>query len=212
MHATSGPHANPGPEMAMRGTGSKCASSATATRPRATRPDREPTHPPLATNWYPSGSGSRRLRPVEDLVRPVPIPQALQQPLRHVLQRAEQLHRRSLALLLGQPPQQAPLLHQLQQQVGDLQQEIVRRPAGMAVGMFQVQATVLLGVESLVLRRQRCLPPSVATSTTVWWLTSRDVTHDHLFPPSGLVSVHSMAWKVQSRPSLSVYCRPLTQR
>ena len=65
-------------------------------------------------------------------------------------------------------PQQAPLLHQLQQQVGDLQQEIVRRPARVAVGMFQVQAAVLLGVKSLVLRRASVsLPPSVATSTTV---------------------------------------------
>ena len=41
---------------------------------------------------------------VEGRVRPMPEPQALQQPLRHVLQRAEQLHRRSLALLAGQVP------------------------------------------------------------------------------------------------------------
>ncbi len=78
----------------------------------------------------------------------MPVAQALQQSLRHVLQRAEQLHRRPLALLLGQVPQQAPLLHQLQQQMGDLQQEIVRRPACVAVGMREVQATVLLGVKS----------------------------------------------------------------
>ena len=41
---------------------------------------------------------------VEGRVRPMPEPQALQQPLRHILQRAEQLHRRSLALLAGQVP------------------------------------------------------------------------------------------------------------
>ena len=57
-------------------------------------------------------------------------------------------------------PQQAPFFHQLQQQVGNLQQEIVCRPARVAVGMFQVQATVLLGVKPLVLRSP-AFPPSV---------------------------------------------------
>jgi hypothetical protein len=65
-----------------------------------------------------------------------------------------------MALLLGQVPQQAPLFHQLQQQVGDLQQEVVRCPTGTAGGMFQVQATVLLRVKSRVLRAP-ALPPSV---------------------------------------------------
>ena len=66
---------------------------------------------------------------------------------------------------LGQLPQQASLLDQLQQQMGDLQQEMACRPACVAAGIFQVQATVLLGVESLILRgasvpsRRGSLPP-----------------------------------------------------
>ena len=53
--------------------------------------------------------------------------------------------------------------------------------------------------------RQRSLPPLVATSTTVWWFTSRDVTHDHtLFSPSLFVSVHSTALRVHSWLSLSL--------
>src|SRR5262249_9358035 len=95
-------------------------------------------------------------------------------PLRHVLQRPEQLHRRSLPLLPGQLPQQAALLHQLQQQVGHLQQKVVGRPARVAVGVLQVQAAVLLRVKPLVLLtptltpapRRPNRPPTTSPTTT----------------------------------------------
>src|SRR3954463_5303828 len=43
--------------------------------------------------------------------------------------------------------------------MGNLQQEVISLPARMAVGVFQVQAAVLLRVKSLILRAP-ALPPS----------------------------------------------------
>src|SRR5215510_7719839 len=65
---------------------------------------------------------------VVDLLRPQRVAGAVRQPLGHVLQAAVRLYRRALALPLGQPPQQAALLHQLPQQVGYLRQVVVGRP------------------------------------------------------------------------------------
>src|SRR3954464_14464183 len=87
----------------------------------------------------------------EGLLRPPQVAQALQQALGHVLQAAEQGHRAAPALLPRQPPPQAPLLQQLRQQVGDLQQVGVDPPVlPRAGGVLQVQPAVLLHVEALV--------------------------------------------------------------
>src|SRR5262249_48965410 len=124
-----------------------------ATPPAAEPPTPPPAPPPrrrpqtaVHRNLDRGGHGR-----VDRRLPPAAVAQALQQPLRHVLQRPEQLHRRSLPLLPGQLPQQAALLHQLQQQVGHLQQKVVGRPARVAVGVLQVQAAVLLRVKPLVL-------------------------------------------------------------
>src|SRR5262249_48943057 len=70
----------------------------------------------------------------------------------YVLQAPQQSHRRLLPTLLRQPPQQAPLLQQLQQHGRHLQQQIIRPEVILlAVGVLQGKLARLLDVETLVL-------------------------------------------------------------
>ena len=93
-------------------TGSNAASSAITIRHRISRLNLEHTDPPAGSlTAVQSDLDATCPHSIESLVGPAHVPQALQQPLGQVLQRAEQLHRGSLPLLLGQVPQQAPLFH-----------------------------------------------------------------------------------------------------
>ena len=80
------------------------------------------------------------------------VTETFQQPTSQVFQAAEQLPRRAFALG-GQAPQQAAGFEDLQDQVGDLHEVIVRFEQLRigAEGMFEIQAAVLLSIETLVL-------------------------------------------------------------
>jgi hypothetical protein len=162
-----------------RRTASKLAFESPATRitdPAAAPWNTPASHPALTAVQadLPLPRGGH----VEGRLRPQPRAQALQQPLRHVLQAAEPLHGRALALLLRQLQQQAPLLHQLQDQRSDLQQKGIGRPLRpVAVGVLQVQAAVLRNVKPLVLEVPT-MPPSFRRD-----LHHRLVTHVQVRDP-----------------------------
>src|SRR5262249_44156244 len=126
------------------------------TRRRSTDPTPRPAHAPPTPNCCSAGSGSWRPRPRR--TPPPPSGSSAGSPTAAAPCSSPTrtpppplAFRPTLPLLPGQLPQQAALLHQLQQQVGHLQQKVVGRPARVAVGVLQVQAAVLLRVKPLVL-------------------------------------------------------------
>src|SRR5262249_45307344 len=120
------------------------------------------------------------------------------QPPRDVPQAAEQLPQRP-AQLRREPPQQAPPLHQLHQDEGDLEQQVVHLPLLRvdAVDVLQVQAAVLLPVEPLVLNLPPNPPPALSPP-------ANRVRQAKPSPsPPAVRSEPSRAASCQSLPSLS---------
>lgn len=106
-----------------------------------------------------------RLMGVEPARFPRRETHTVQKPPCHIPQAAEQLPERT-PRLCGQPPQQAATLQQLQQQKGDLEQQVLDFPllrAG-AVDLFQIQAAVLLAVEPLIWARAKRVPQAYKLS------------------------------------------------
>ena len=80
------------------------------------------------------------------------MPEALQDPPGDVPKASEKLDG-CLAGALSEMEQETPLLHELQDEMGDLEEVVVRLDpfALEAVGVLQVQAAVLLQIEALIL-------------------------------------------------------------
>src|SRR5205807_1397501 len=89
---------------------------------------------------------------VEPSLWPVLVTQAFEQSASHIFQAAKELQQRT-AQLGRQATQKTATLQQLNQDVGNLQQQIIRLPILRVdtVDVLQVQTAVLLAVEPLIL-------------------------------------------------------------